>query len=293
MDSVDFDAVMVFGAELLHYIDGCRVPLVADVVDHPIPLRGVAGHGVLNFLRTIKRSLSLVFYVRKWCRQARSNLLVSEREARSLARLIGRRRIAVVPNGVDTAYFASRGLPAQEGEIVFSGNMGFRPNVQACHYFAQRIFPQILEAFPKAHWTIAGSNPEPSIEKLAEHPSITVTGFVPDLRPYIEQATVVVSPLVSGGGIKNKILEAWAMKKGIVATPRGCAGVDATDGLNLLVANDPRSFAEKTVHLLRNPAKARELGRAGYDTVVKRYSWEDQARKLEQVLLSAVGTRNS
>lgn len=288
--SGQFDAIVVFGAELLQYVQACRIPVIADLVDEPVlaTLRELRAQRGIAFLRSLKNATSLIGYQRRLCRNVSTCLVVSAENARSFARIVPGVEGIVLPNGVDTSFFHTTGLPAREGEIVFSGNMAFPPNIAACRHFAQRIFPGILAEFPLARWTIVGSDPHPSIEALGEHPRITVTGSIPDIRPIIEQAAVVVSPLISGGGIKNKVLEAWAMRKGIVATPLGCAGVEAHDKVNLLIAKDARSFIEKTVGLLRNPPAAEALGEAGYRTVIAKYSWQDKGMKLEHVLQLAV-----
>lgn len=290
-----FDAIVVFGADLLHYVQACRIPVIADLVDEPVlaTLRELRAQSGLEFLRSIKHAASLVCYQRRMCRHVSTCLVVSAESARACSRVLPGMEVIVLPNGVDTSFFHATGLPVQQGEIVFSGNMSFPPNVAACLHFARRIFPGIVADFPQAHWTIVGSDPHSSIEALGKLPGITVTGSVPDVRPFIEQAAVVVSPLISGGGIKNKILEAWAMRKGIVATPLGCAGVEAQDQVNLLIAKDARSFIEKTAGLLRNPAAAEALGEAGYRTVITKYSWQDKGAQLERLLQSAVARARS
>ncbi len=285
-----FDAVILFGAELLQYTAKIRVPVVADLVDEPVlaTLRELPAERGLEFLRTVKRAVSLIPYERRWCRKMAACLLVSEENARSLTRVARGSEAVALPNGVDTDYFRPAGIPVKDGELAFTGNMSFPPNVAACLYFAQEIFPGIQREYPEVHWTIAGSDPHPSIQELSHHPGITVSGWVPDIRPYLEQAAVVVSPLISGGGIKNKVLEAWAMRKGIVATPLGCAGVEVHHEKNVLIARDASTFAAQTVRLIRDQALARALGEAGYCTVISRYAWLDKANKLETILQSSV-----
>jgi len=285
-----FDAILLFGAELLQYLPETKIPAVVDLIDEPFlaTLRELPAQRGLEFLRTIKHALSLIPYERRLCRRVEACLVVSAENARSFTRLVPGVKVVVLPNGVDADFFRPAGRPVLRGELVFTGNMSFPPNVAACLYFAQKIFPAILGKLPDAHWTIVGSNPHPSIQKLARHPSITVAGFVPDIRPYIEQAAVVVSPLISGGGIKNKVLEAWAMRKGIVATPLGCAGVDAHDEQNLLIATEPAAFAAQTLRLIGDPALALSLGEAGHDTVLRQYAWQDKASSLESLLQAAV-----
>jgi glycosyltransferase involved in cell wall biosynthesis len=107
---------------------------------------------------------------------------------------------------------------------------------------------------------------------------------VPDIRPYLEQAAVIISPLVSGGGMKNKILEAWAMGKAVVATPLGCAGIDVRDGVNLLLARNARDFAAKTVYLMTHPEKAREIGCCARQAVAAQYAWDEKSLLLDRIL---------
>ncbi len=188
-----------------------------------------------------------------------------------------------MPNGVDAAYFRPSGLPVNPREIVFSGIMGFPPNIAAALYFAHQVFPRIRASLPECQWSIVGGNPAPQVQALANS-NIRVTGFVPDLRSHLEQAAVIVSPLLSGGGIKNKILEAWAMGKAVVATPLGCAGIDTQDGVNLLIARGACEFAAKTVYLLTHPEHARRIGCAAQQWVTTQYSWEEQSALLDCIL---------
>ena len=283
-----FDVILLFGAEMLQYLTNDGPPVVADLVDEPFraALRGLNMAPGISAMRSLKRCLSLVAYERHWCRRTDTCVVVSDVDARSLSHLASGIRVMALPNGVDTSFFRPGMEEARLGEILFFGNMAFPPNVAAAVYFARKIFPLIRAVCPEAHWTVAGSNPHPDVQALTDLPGIEVTGSVPDLRPYIERASVIVSPMISGGGIKNKILEAWAMRKGIVATPSGCAGVDARDGVNLYIARQPRIFAEKTIRLLRCPQEAAAFGRAGQEMVQARYSWEEKAAALSQLLLT-------
>ena len=256
-----FDAIIVMGVDLLHYAEHCSVPVIADLVDEPVlaALREIRVQGLsANGLRMAKHVFELLPYLRRLCRKARHCIFVSEQDARWFRRILPCVPVSVLPNGVDSHFFHPAGLPVNPREIVFSGIMGYPPNIAAAQYFAHQIFPKVREAHPECHWSIVGGGPSPEVQALAG-PNIQVTGFVPDIRPYLEQAAVVISPLVSGGGMKNKILEAWAMGKAVVATPLGCAGIDVRDGVNLLLARNAGEFAAKTSHLMTHPEKAREL----------------------------------
>ena len=281
-----FDAVLVMGADLLQYTGHCDVPIVADLVDEPmlaavreIRVQGLSPDG----LRLTKHLFELLPYLRRTCRRARHCILVSQQDARWLRRIVPGIPVSILPNGVDATYFRPSGLPVNPREIVFSGIMGFPPNIAAALYFARQVFPRIRMALPECQWSIVGGSPAPQVQALAGS-NIRVTGFVPDLRSHLEQAAVIVSPLLSGGGIKNKILEAWAMSKAVVATPLGCAGIDTQDGVNLLIARSADEFAAKTVYLLTHPEHARRIGCAAQQWVTTQYSWEEQSALLDRIL---------
>jgi len=290
-----FDAVLVMGVDLLQYTQHCPVPVIADLVDEPLlaTLREIRLQGLsANSLRMAKHLVELFPYLRRNCRRARHCILVSQQDARWLRCIVPGAPVSVVPNGVDADYFQPAGLPVNPREIVFSGIMGFPPNIAAAQYFASRVFPKIRTAIPDCRWSIVGGSPAREVQALAG-PNIRVTGFVPDLRPWLEQAAVIVSPLVSGGGMKNKILEAWALAKAVVATPLGCAGVGVRDGVDLLVARNASEFAAKTIHLLTHPDEARKLGCCARQAVAVNHSWNDKAVLLDRILRDAVSAQPS
>jgi glycosyltransferase involved in cell wall biosynthesis len=281
-----FDAIIVMGANMLHYAEHCSVPVIADLVDEPVlaALREIRVQGLsANSLRMAKHVLELFPYLRRLCHKARHCILVSEQDARWLRRIVHGVSVSVLPNGVDSDFFHPSGLPVNSREIVFSGIMGFPPNIAAAQYFACQIFPKIREALPECQWSIVGGAPSPEVQALAG-PNIRVTGFVPDIRPYLEQAAVIISPLVSGGGMKNKILEAWAMGKAVVATPLGCTGIDVRDGVNLLLARNAGDFAAKTIYLMTHPEKAREIGCCARQAVAAHYAWDEKSLLLDRIL---------
>jgi glycosyltransferase involved in cell wall biosynthesis len=290
-----FDAVLVMGVDLLQYTEHCAVPVIADLVDEPVlaALRQIRVHGFSpDALRMAKHIFELLPYLRRNCRKAQHCILVSQKDADWLRSIVPGAAVSVVPNGVDADYFCPAGRPVNPREVVFSGIMGFPPNIAAAQYFASQVFPKILAAVPDCQWSIVGGSPTPEVQSLAG-PNVRVTGFVPDLRPNLEQAAVIVSPLVSGGGMKNKILEAWAMGKAVIATPLGCAGISVHDGVDLLVARNADEFASKTVHLLNHPEEARRLGRCAQQTVATNYSWSDKARLLDRILRDVTGSAYS
>lgn len=212
---------------------------------------------------------------------ARADLvsLTSERERDALRALLPTARIVVTPNGVDSQAFAPD--PARRetrGRVIFTGSMDYHPNEQAAHYFADAIWPRVRAAVPEATWYLVGANPPASFKRLAAAPGVTVTGSVPETQPYLAEAAVAVAPLLVGGGTRLKILEAFAMGKAVVTTSLGCEGLDVVPGEHLLVADEPRAFAEAVVRLLGDDRERARLGAAGRALVERAYSWSESAR---------------
>lgn len=192
---------------------------------------------------------------------------------------ISPQKVEVIPNGVDTDYFKSDDKEKEVHSIIFRGVMSFQPNIDACLYFIKNIFPLIKKEVPEVKFYIVGPNPPNEIKKFSSS-NIVVTGYVDDIREFMSRCSVNVAPMVSGSGIKNKILEAMAMEKPTVATSIACEGTpDVIDSENILIADTPGEFAKKVVLLLQNEVYASEIGRKAREFVVENYSWEIAAKK--------------
>lgn len=196
-------------------------------------------------------------------------------------------RVQVVPNVVDTDVFTPTSEPPGTQRLLLSGLMDKVVNVSAARFFVREILPAIHERVPNVTLTIAGPRPTPAVSALANPPLVTVTGYVPDLRPYIAEAAAVVVPVRAGTGTRNKILQAWAMGRAIVSTPEGAEGLAARDGENLLLAETPQAFGHAVVGLLQNPTFRSTLGRGGRSTVERVYDLRALDRALAPVLASA------
>ncbi|MHB0912824.1 MAG: glycosyltransferase [Armatimonadota bacterium] len=195
-------------------------------------------------------------------------------------------RVSVVRNGVDTDYFRHSSGPVERGVIAMSGKMSYSPNASAALAF-YKVFRRIREVRPEVRFRIIGSDPTEAVKRLAEDPSVEVTGYVPDIRPHLASAEVIVCPLAVGVGIQNKVLEAMAMGKPVVATPVACKGIpDAVDGLHLVRAH-LAGMAEAVLGLLPDPDRGRRLGEAARELVVSEYGWDAAARSLEEIYRKA------
>jgi glycosyltransferase involved in cell wall biosynthesis len=233
-------------------------------------------------------------YERRACLAADRVVAVSDTDAEALRQLVPALAPAVVPNGVDMAFYSAPvpALEAQAGSdsgdpsgssLVFTGKMDFRPNVDAVLWFAQEVLPLIRHEAPEARFWAVGKDPHPRLAPLALDPAVVLTGAVEDVRPYIATATVYVVPLRIGGGTRLKVLEAMAMGKALVSTALGCEGFDLVADQELVVADTPAEFAAAVLALLRDPARRERLGRAARRFAGSRYDWRMIVPRLERV----------
>ncbi len=220
------------------------------------------------------------------CAKAEVITVTSERERAILKGFLPESLIEVIPNGVDVAMFDAANCKQEivPNQIIFTGTMDYYPNIDAALFFWRQCWPIIRDHVTDATWQIVGRNPPPEITKLAESPGITVTGTVPDVRPYLAQSAVAIAPLQIAGGTRLKILQALAMKKAVVSTPIGCEGLLLEHGKHLLVADEPEVFAQAVIALLKNPGKRATLGSNGRSLVEATYSWERCGDQLVHLL---------
>ena len=216
------------------------------------------------------------------CREADLTIAVSDDDRRRLEALAPGIRAASIPTGVDTNYFMPDGRPERANRMVFSGSMDWHPNEDAVIYFADAILPRIRAEIPDATLTVVGRNPTAHLREVAARAGIDVTGTVDDVRPSIGEAAVYVVPLRAGGGTRLKIFEALAMAKPVVSTTVGAEGLALEDGRHFVGADDPNTFADSVIRLLRNPEQRQALGQAGRDLVEAYYSWPTIAREFEE-----------
>jgi polysaccharide biosynthesis protein PslH len=199
----------------------------------------------------------------------------------------------VVPNGVDLDYFCAE-EQSHSQEVLFLGSLDWHANVDAIEYFLAESWPLIHRAKPGARFRIVGRRPNAALERLvASQRSVELVGEVPDVRPYLESAAVVVVPLRIGGGSRIKILEALASGRAVVSTTVGAEGLNLCDGREIAIQDDAEKFAAATISLLDSPQSRSELANAGRARVQAEYSWERCAERLEQAWQRAAEKRLS
>lgn len=278
-----------------------RLPLVFDAVDCLTDLqrqmRLAPGRGLPARLVSWEEECKMRRYEPRTATLFHQTLITSAHDADALQTLAQAARLpslplSVIPNGVDLDYFQSPVRPADlPRSVVFSGKMSYAANHDAALYFVREIWPRIRQACPDATLTLAGSGPHADLRALSAspHPGIHVTGHVPDLRPFLAQASVAVCPLRIGVGIQNKALEAMAMGLPVVATPLAARALPPdAPGRVLCTAQTPADFAAAVIDLLDHPASARQMGLAARAYVEAHHDWHALTVRLTALYQDAI-----
>ena len=221
-------------------------------------------------------------------------IAVSENDRSLMTRWVDGDRVTVVPTGVDLAHYrpdpVASDANASAPLITFVGAMDWEPNVDGVEYFCSQVWPSIKAEVPQARFRIVGRNPDRRVQKWASNStngdgSIEVTGRVPSIVEHLRQSAVVIVPLRIGGGTRLKIYEAMATAKAVVSTTVGAEGLDVQHGRDIILADDPRSFAQAVIMLLRDPELRRRYERAAAETAA-RYDWPAIGERFSEVLRS-------
>lgn len=202
------------------------------------------------------------------------------------------RRVEWWANGVDTNYF-DPDLPhatiPEAPEIVFTGAMDYRANVEAGLFFIDHVWPKVKAGAPDAEVAFVGARPDAKLRVLDGKDGVRVTGRVDEIRPWLAQAKISVAPLRVARGIQNKVLEAMAMARPVVATSAAATGIDARPGEALIVADEPAQFAGEILDLLSSHERRESIGRKARSCVIERYDWDAQLEKFACVMDRLIG----
>lgn len=291
--SDDADVVLGFDLASAFYLAGLgrntggRTRTVCDVIDDPwLTFRSgrldeqisTLGLKTVVAVRTVRRQLLT---------QIDTLLAVAPRDAETLSRATGR-PVRVVPNGVELPadYPATA---ARSRLVVFTGAMSFPPNEQAAQYLAREIWPRVRRVVPEARLALVGADPTACVRDLEKEPGVSVTGRVQSMQAWLRRARVATAPMLSGTGLKNKVLEAAAQGCPVVATRLGAGGISGGDDEGIAIADDPSEFAAAVVRLLTDADTAERAGRAAATLVRERFSWPGAAARLWSVLQDQLG----
>ena len=284
-----YDLIFDLGGLMLDNLPpgALAIPLVVDSIDEPL----------LTFEREMSQTPwakrpALLRKMRQYehvnrviSARASVNVYASDLDSACYARAFPNARVESIPNGVDAEYFHPRTELAEAGRIAFEGNLMFGPNVDAAVHLCRDILPHLHQLRPDVHVDLIGRDPAEEVRALASE-RVHVTGTLEDVRTALWRASVFACPMRLGAGIKNKVLQAWAMGLPMVATSEALGGLDARDGENVLVRGDPREFA-KAVHLLLSSTDlAAQLASGGRRSAVEQYSWKAQAQRFDALFRS-------
>lgn len=222
-----------------------------------------------------------------------SNLMVSSLDALRLGEFCPGTKTALVANGVDVDYFRSSDAAAAEpGHLIMVSGMNWFPNLDAVLYMMETIWPVLVRTTPSVRLTIVGARPPQRVTELAARdPRITVTGFVDDIRPYMDRAQVYLCPMRDGGGTRLKILDALSMGKPIVATTMALEGIDVEPEQEVLVGDTCDAFVAQIQRLMRDQALRQRLSANGRAFVERWFSWEVIGQELETAFREAVARK--
>ena len=225
----------------------------------------------------------------RYARRFERVLLISPHDLRAIEQDAPKDNVFFSPHGVDYAFFApDPAVQKEPASLIFTGNMGYAPNVDAALFFYEQIFPLVRAQVPEVRWTITGTNPAPEIAALAADDSVTVTGRVPDLREHLNRAQVALDPLRVGAGLQNKVLEGMSMALPMVITSVANEGIQAPHPDTVSVADEPGRFAQRVVELLKNADERKRMGEAARSFIIQNWSWEKHFDDLEEMVVELV-----
>ena len=283
------DLIYVFSSQMAQYLPAKpRQKVIMDFVDMDsakFDAYAKTSSGLTAWM--MQRESQLLFaHEKAVAARADASLFVSEAEAELFRERTGAKRVFAVENGIDTEYFdpaaSFKRIETTGALIVFTGQMDYRPNIEAVTWFVEAIMPHIRVVHPQARFAIVGRNPTDAVKALARQPGVIVTGEVADVRGWIAASAVVVAPLKLARGVQNKVLEAMAMARPVVASTAAAEGIDHADTIH--VGATVGEIAEAVTRLMSDPAKANALGLAAREQVIARYGWDARLSVLDSIL---------
>jgi sugar transferase (PEP-CTERM/EpsH1 system associated) len=282
------DAASPMSPMLVDFVDVDSAKWTQYAAKHRWPLSWVYG----------REGERLLAYERQLASRARKSFFVTESETNLFKRMAPEcsGMVQAISNGVDAHFFSpnpERRTPFADGElpVVFTGAMDYWPNIDAVTWFVAEMLPSLRQLAPTVRFYIVGRSPTPAVQALASD-GVVVTGTVPDVRPYLQFATVVVAPMRVARGLQNKILEAMSMGRPVVAAQDCVTAISAIDGRELMAATTAKDYVEAVQTLLGQPDAADRIGRAGRECVVKGFSWDAHLMAIDPYLTDASPRRS-
>ena len=291
VDAEAIDLIHMDSLDLADYLPACRgIPVVCvhhDVTSMQLRRRADVERRAWRRAYLRHQARLMERSEREWCERVALNVVVSDHDRALLERSAPTARFAVVPNGVDTEEFEPS-APRGHG-VAHVGGLTWFPNLDALEFFGRDILPHLRAANPRVPVRWVGSASPAQQRHYGVEYGVEITGYVDDVRPFMRDAACHVVPLRAGGGTRVKILNSWAMGKPVVTTSIGCEGLEAVDGNNVLIRDDPKAFAHAILAVLEDDALRRRLGRCGRATAERLYSWDRIGEGLIDTYLTLAG----
>lgn len=279
-DLVHLDTISL---DIYRHILG-SIPCTLDhhnIESHMLLRRSGKEKSLLKKAYFFQEGVRLERFEKKVCPRYLGHITCSDIDSERLRTITPLSSIKSIPNGVDTSFFAPKGLVQDKKSLVFVGRMSWYPNIEAALFICNEIMPRLRALCPGIHLRIIGANPPDNIKKFGlDFDDIEVLGFVDEVRDYIEKATVYVCPIMDGGGTKLKILDALAMEKPIVAHKIASEGINVTDGVNILLADKAEEFATRIAQLVESPSERFRLGKAARKLALEQYEYTTIGKSL-------------
>ena len=284
-----YDRIFVYCSAMAQYVESVEdIPLITDLVDvDSDKWRQYAEVTSFPFSAIYRREARcLRAYERRICEKSARVFVTTEREAALVRQLSETSRVDVIPVGVDVDSLSTPEISPQTGKpaVVFTGVMSYFPNQEAVCFFARQVLPLIRRSIPDVTFLIVGRNPGRKVQELSGIEGVEVTGYVPDVRPFLARAQVSVAPFSIAAGIQTKILEAMAAGLPVVATPKGCQGLAREVADMIEMGRTPEELAQKVVGLLENPVRARSHGMESRRRVAVAYNWDRILREMVELV---------
>jgi glycosyltransferase involved in cell wall biosynthesis len=283
-----FDAALVWGRTefVADRLAPRFPPFIVDRIDsHTLHAwRNRRYGGTLRSRASAMRDVA-TYAMEEWrvVRRAGASIVVGQDDARVLRFLSRTACIEVIPNGCDVDV-PPTDVVQDHPTVIFSGVLDYPPNVDAVRFFAAQTWPRVRRVLPDAEWIIAGASPGPAVRELAGLPGISIAADVEDMRTYLRKAWVAVAPMTSGSGIKNKVLEAWAVHRPVVMTRMASNGIALDPVSSELVTNSADEMADRIIALLSDAGSRQRYADRGYQTCVQQHSWDLAATRFNELL---------
>ena len=296
IDEHAIDTIFVFSGQMGQYVpEDFHGRVVIDLCDvDSAKFEGYAANGERVWLNSREGSL-LASEEERLGGRADATVLISQNEARlfqSRLRHPTNVDVHVIGNGIDSEFFGGRddlhrsNMEASDGpRFVFTGQMNYRPNEQAALFVIQQVLPRIRKELPNAEFHVVGRNPTARLLECDGKDGVTITGEVPDVRPYLADAHCVLAPLQIARGVQNKVLEAMAMRCAVLLTPEAATGIDAEDGRDWrIVSHDAAGMANAAVELAQAANARIDMGESAREFILRKHAWGSMLKPLEQLL---------